>query len=187
MIYLHLFLEFFAIGIFAVGGGLAVLPFLYALGERTAWFTAADVTFMIGLAESTPGPIAINMATYAGFHTAGLLGGFAATLGLVVPPILIVGLIHRLLERFSENRYFKAAFAAVRPAVLALITVALLAVVQVSLLNWHDFYPLLDWPVLVNWRAMALFGLALVAIFRLKKHPIIYILAGAIAGVLIAP
>ena len=87
MIYLQLFYEFFKVGLFSVGGGLATLPFLYDLADKMAWFSKADVSNMIAIAESTPGAIGVNMATYAGYTTAGIFGGIIATLGLVMPSI----------------------------------------------------------------------------------------------------
>ena len=90
MIYLQLFWEFLKIGLFAVGGGMATLPFLRELGVRTGWFTQDLITDMIAISESTPGPIGINMATYVGCNIAGLLGGFIATMGELIPSLIIV-------------------------------------------------------------------------------------------------
>ena len=89
MIFLRLFFEFFKVGLFAIGGGLATIPFLSDMGARTGWFSAGDLANMIAISESTPGPIGVNMATYVGFHTGGVLGGAAATLGLVCPSVRI--------------------------------------------------------------------------------------------------
>ena len=93
MIYLRLFWEFFKVGLFSVGGGLATLPFLYSLGAKTGWFSTADVANMLAVSESTPGPIGVNMATYAGFDCGGVLGGVVATLGLVTPSVIVIVLI----------------------------------------------------------------------------------------------
>ena len=89
MIYLNLFIEFFKTGLFAVGGGLATLPFLYSIAERYPWFTTAELADMIAVSESTPGPIGVNMATYAGYTSTGILGGLVATLGLIIPSLVI--------------------------------------------------------------------------------------------------
>ena len=93
MIFLQLFYEFFKIGLFAVGGGMATIPFLMDLTSRYSWFTMADLTNMIAVSESTPGPIGINMATYAGFNAAGIPGALCATLSLVLPAWIIIILI----------------------------------------------------------------------------------------------
>ena len=90
MIYLRLFWEFFKVGLFSVGGGLATLPFLYSLGAKTGWFSTADVANMLAVSESTPGPIGVNMATYVGFDCGGVLGGVVATLGLVTPSVIVI-------------------------------------------------------------------------------------------------
>ena len=100
MIYIKLFLEFFKIGLFAVGGGLATIPFLYDLAEKTSWFTKAELSNMIAVGESTPGPIGVNMATYAGVQTTGILGGISATLGLICPSLIIILIIAKILDKF---------------------------------------------------------------------------------------
>ena len=99
MIYLKLFWEFFKIGLFAVGGGMATLPFLQELSVRTGWFPQSLITDMIAVSESTPGPIGINMATYVGCNIAGLPGGIIATLGEVLPSVIIVIIVSKYLEK----------------------------------------------------------------------------------------
>ena len=93
MIYLQLFWEFLKVGLFTVGGGLASLPFLYDISDRTGWYTHAQLADMIAISESTPGPIGINMATYVGFTSAGILGSVLATLGFIIPSIIIVSIV----------------------------------------------------------------------------------------------
>ena len=105
MIYLRLFWEFFKVGLFSVGGGLATLPFLYSLGAKTGWFSTADVANMLAVSESTPGPIGVNMATYAGFDCAGVLGGVVATLGLVTPSVIVIVLIAMALVLVNLDAY----------------------------------------------------------------------------------
>ena len=104
MIYLQLFYEFFKTGLFAVGGGLATLPFLYSMADKTGWFTAGDLANMIAVGESTPGPIGINMATYVGYVTCGIPGAVMATLGLITPSIIVILIIASVLKAFRENR-----------------------------------------------------------------------------------
>ena len=110
MIYLELFLEFLKVGFFTVGGGLASLPFLEDMAEKTGWFTTAQLADMIAISESTPGPIGINMATYVGFTTAGIGGAVLASLGFIVPALIIAGTVSRFLKKFSENKFVKGAF-----------------------------------------------------------------------------
>ena len=97
MIYLSLFWEFFKTGLFATGGGMATLPFLYRMSETKGWFTAAQLADMVAVSESTPGPIGVNMATYVGFTTAGIPGSLIATIGLVTPSIIVILIIARIL------------------------------------------------------------------------------------------
>ena len=107
MIYLQLFWEFFKTGLFAVGGGMATIPFLYDLSDKTGWFTHNDLANMIAVGESTPGPIGVNMATYVGFLTGmresgiltAILGAVTATLGLITPSVIVILIIAAILKR----------------------------------------------------------------------------------------
>lgn len=100
---IQLFLEFFKIGLFAVGGGLATIPFLHQLAEKYTWFTVETLVDMIAISESTPGAMGVNMATYTGFTTAGIPGSLVATLGLVLPSIVIIIIIAHFLKQFSDS------------------------------------------------------------------------------------
>ena len=188
MLLLTLFFEFFKTGLFAVGGGMATLPFLYDMSARHPdWFTTAQLADMIAVSESTPGPIGVNMATYVGFHTAGIPGGLIATIGLVTPSVIIVLLIARVLKQFRENRYVDAAFYGLRPCSVGLIAAAGLLVVKIALLDFDAFAAsgaILD---LLNVKALILAAVLLVltrAVKATKKlHPIVFILGSALAGV----
>ena len=185
---LILFFEFFKTGLFAVGGGMATLPFLYDMSARHPdWFTAAQLADMIAVSESTPGPIGVNMATYVGFHTAGIPGGLIATIGLVTPSVIIVLLIARVLKQFRENRYVDAAFYGLRPCSVGLIAAAGLLVVKIALLDFDAFAAsgaILD---LLNVKALILAAVLLVLTRTVKAtkklHPIVFILGSALAGV----
>lgn len=130
MILLRLFYEFFKVGLFSIGGGLATLPFLYDISDKTGWFTHADITNLIAISESTPGPIGVNAATYVGFLTDGLAGAVTATIGLIAPSIVIIILISRVLERFRDSRLVDDLFYGLRPASTGLIAAAGLLVVK---------------------------------------------------------
>ena len=177
---LDLFFSFFKIGLFAVGGGPATIPYLMDLTEMKDWYTMKELTNMIAISESTPGPLGINMATYAGFTTAGVAGGIIATLGLVTPSVIVIIIIARFLNNFSENRYVKAAFFGIRPAVTALIAMAVYNLCKVSLFVETDagLSP-----------AVKTIVLAIIAFFamqnkKLKKlHPACWLLAAAVIGV----
>ena len=113
MILLRLYFEFAKVGLFAVGGGLATIPFLQNMGANTGWFTSTDLTTMIAVSESTPGPMGVNMATYVGFETAGLPGAVIATLGLITPSIIIIMIIAGFLQKFRQSKTVDAVILAV--------------------------------------------------------------------------
>ena len=191
MILLQLFWEFFKTGLFAVGGGMATLPFLYDMSTRTGWFTQAKLADMIAVSESTPGPIGINMATYVGFETAGVPGAVIATLGLICPSIIIIILIARVLKQFRSNRTVDAAFYGLRPCSIALIAAAGLLVAKITFLNpdaWRPEAGIAMLKGLFNWKAVVLAAILLVAtrgIRPLRKlHPIVFIAASAVIGIL---
>ena len=123
-----LFYEFFKTGLFAVGGGMATIPFLYAISEKTGWFTAADIGNMIAISESTPGAIGVNMSTYVGFHVAGIPGALITTFGLVLPSILVIIAISKVLKKFKDSRLVQKIFYGLRPASTGLIIAAGLGV-----------------------------------------------------------
>ena len=186
MLLLQLFWEFFKTGLFAIGGGLATLPFLYNLSDKTGWFTHADLTNMIAVSESTPGPIGVNTATYVGFTMGGIPGAIVATVGLVTPSIILVILLAKALQRFHDNKYVLGAFYGLRPASTALIAAAGIGVLGESL-----FSPSL-YEQTGNIADLFCVGpiiLAAVLLFLTnfkptkKLHPVIYIAASAAVGI----
>ncbi len=180
MIYFTLFCEFFKIGLFALGGGMVTIPFLAELPSRYDWFTSAQLVDFIAISESTPGPIGVNMATYAGYHAAGVLGGIVATLSLVLPSLIIVLLVAKFLASFSENKIVRGVFYGIRPAVTALIASALLGILKVVLLveNGGGFSVNLSHLLLF----LAAFGLMQLKPLK-KLHPAIWILGAAAVGI----
>ena len=187
MIYLRLFWEFFKVGLFSVGGGLATLPFLYSLGAKTGWFSTADVANMLAVSESTPGPIGVNMATYEGFDCAGVLGGVVATLGLITPSVIVIVLIAMALQAFRTSKYVDAAFYTLRPASTGLIAAAgwsVFALVLVNLDAYRASYQLAD---LLQWKNLLLFAVIWVLtnlVKPLKKlHPVVFLALAAVVGI----
>ena len=187
MIYLRLFIEFFKTGLFAVGGGMATLPFLYAMSDSTGWFSHEMLADMIAVSESTPGPIGVNMATYVGFETAGIPGSGVATLGLVTPSVIVILLIAKALAAFRSNRYVDAAFYGLRPCSVGLIAAAGLLVVKVALLDTELFAATGAIADLVNFKALALAALLIVLTRFVKKtkglHPVVFIALSAAVGI----
>lgn len=180
---LQLYWEFFKTGLFAVGGGLATLPFLSQMADKTGWFTQSQLMDMVAVSESTPGPIGINTATYVGFTTSGVPGALAATLGLVTPSILIILAIASFLKAFRSNRYVDAVFRCLRPASTGLIAASGLSVAAIT------FYTAAPAGILagVQWKAVILAVLLLLVtrgIPQTKKlHPVIWIALSALAGI----
>lgn len=187
MIYLRLFWEFFKVGLFSVGGGLATLPFLYSLGAKTGWFSTADVANMLAVSESTPGPIGVNTATYVGYITGGVPGALVATLGLVTPAVICILIIASCLKRFRENRFVDHAFYGLRPASAALIAAAGFSVVRISLLQESAFQASGRFTDLFFWKGLLLAAViwALTNVVKPTKklHPIVYIAASAVVGI----
>ena len=190
MLYLRLFWEFFKTGLFAVGGGMATLPFLYSMSDTTGWFSHAQLADMIAVSESTPGPIGVNMATYVGFTAAGIPGAVIATLGLITPSIIIILIIARVLAAFRQNKYVDAAFYGLRPCSVGLIAAAGLLVVKIALFDFDLFKEsgvLMD---IFNWKAILLTAVLIVLtryVKPLKKlHPVFFILGSAAVGALFA-
>ncbi len=122
MIYLQLFYEFFKIGLFTFGGGYAMIPLVKEVVVERLWLLESEFYDLLGICESTPGPIAINMATFIGSEQGGILGSAVATLGVVLPSFIIILLIAAILKNFTENKYFKGFIKGVKPVVIALIT-----------------------------------------------------------------
>ena len=133
---LRLFYEFAKVGLFAIGGGLATLPFLYDMADTIGWFTAADVANMIAVSESTPGALGINMATYAGYITAGVPGGIVATLGIVFPSLIIITALAGVINSFSHLAWVQHAFAGIRVCVCVLIFNAVVKLFKGSVKDW---------------------------------------------------
>ncbi len=187
MIYLRLFWEFFKVGLFSVGGGLATLPFLYSLGAKTGWFSTADVANMLAVSESTPGPIGVNMATYAGFDCAGVLGGVVATLGLVTPSVIVIVLIAMALQAFRANKYVDAAFYTLHPASTGLIAAAGWSVFALVLVNLDAYRASYQQADLLQWKNLILFAVIWVLtnlVKPLKKlHPVVFLALAAVVGI----
>lgn len=180
MIYLTLAYEFFKIGLFSIGGGMATLPFLMDLTSKYDWFTASELANMVAISESTPGPVGVNMATYAGYNAAGVPGAIVATLSLTAPAIIIISIIAKFLENFSENTTVKSVFYGIRPTVAALIGYAVFELLKIAIITTVNGKIELDYLSI----AICIITVALLQVKQLKKlHPLIWILAGAVIGI----
>lgn len=184
--YLLLMLEFAKTGLFAIGGGLATLPFLRDMTMRYPWFTMEDLLDMIAISESTPGPIGINMATFAGFNAAGILGGIVATLSLVFPSIIVVVIIASFMDRFRESVVIQRGFYLLRAATAGLIAGAIFEVVLLSLFDLSAYQATKELVTLVRWPALIIFMAFIFLIRKFPKvHPIVFIVVSACLGVVL--
>lgn len=185
LLLLRLFFEFAKVGLFSVGGGLATIPFLQRLGESSGWFTNEQLTTMVAVGESTPGPIGVNMATYVGYETAGVPGAVIATLGLITPSILVIIIIAGFLRKFRNSKTVSAIFYGLRPASTALIVSAGLSVaISIFVISGNVTFNTFT----LNWAAIALAAAVFVAMkfTPLKKlHPIAFIAISAVVGILL--
>lgn len=180
---LLLFYEFFKIGLFSVGGGLATLPFLYDLADKYDWYTRAMVADMVAVSESTPGPLGVNMATYTGFQNVGILGGLVATVGLIFPSVVIIIIISNFLKKFRNNKYVEQIFVTIRPTVTGMIGAAGFGVIAHSLFRIEEFTKSKNFLNFLGVKECLLFVILFIATNKLKKHPIFYIVAAAVIGI----
>ena len=195
MILLKLFWEFFKTGLFAIGGGMATVPFLQEISAKTGWYTAAQLADMIAVSESTPGPMGVNMATYVGYTVGsqelggplmGILAAIIATLGLITPSIIVIMIVAYFLKRFRSSKLVDAALYGLRPASVALISAAGVDIVLIAVLRVASIYQMaqaaLSWKALVL--AAAVFGATHVKKLN-KLHPIWFIAASAVLGIVL--
>lgn len=191
MLFIRLFFEFFKVGLFAVGGGMATIPFLYNMADTTGWFTNTDLANMIAVGESTPGPIGVNMATYVGFVSGmnagsvvyAVLGAVVATVGLITPSVIVILIIAFILKSFRDNRYVTDAFYGLRPASAGLIAAAGLNVLISSLFfgDQGSFVAAINWK---GWILAIILWLLTNKVQKTKKlHPIVFIGLSAVAGI----
>lgn len=185
MILIRLFFEFFKAGLFAIGGGMATLPFLYNISDKTGWFTYGQLADMVAISESTPGPMGVNMATYVGFHIKGILGGLAAPLSLVLPSVIIIVIISKILDKFKSSSIVQNALYGLRAASTALIAAAGIGVAKIAFLHVGEdgslaFSELFS---IINWKAIVLALAIWYGLVKWKKHPILYIVVAAVAGI----
>ena len=195
MILLQLFWEFFKTGLFAIGGGLATVPFLQDISAKTGWYTAGQLADMIAVSESTPGPMGVNMATYVGFTVGsqelggpvmGVVAALIATLGLVAPSVIVIMIVAYFLKRFRSSKLVDGALYGLRPASVALISAAGVDIVLIAVLRVDSIYQIAQ--AALSWKALVLAALVYVGtpVKKLKSlHPIWFIAASAVIGVVL--
>ena len=176
--------EFFKTGLFAIGGGMATVPFLQEMSRNYGWFTIEELTTMIAVSESTPGPIGVNIATYVGNHMFGPIGGVLATISLVLPSVIVVIIVSKVLEQFKNSQTVKGIFMGLRPAAIGFIASAALSIFVVALLNIPAYQSsgsimdLIPIPQLIFFIALGIFYY-----FQPKTHPLILVMIGVVIGI----
>ncbi len=171
MIYLTLVYEFFKIGIFSFGGGYATIPFLYNISEVYGWYSIKELTNMVAIASITPGPVGINVATFAGLKTAGILGSALATVSEMLPSLFLVIIVSKILTKFHKNFFVKSLIETLKP-----ISCALLLSVSIGLLK----------PQITDIKAMILLAVLLLISMKSKKSPLFYMLIAGCTGAVIS-
>lgn len=169
-LFIQLFLQFFHVGVFSFGGGYATLPFLYDIAEKYHWYSAKQLTDMLAISSITPGPVGVNVATFAGFATSGILGSLIATTAIILPSYIIVTIVYKVLDKFKTNRNVKGAIRGLKPA-----GCALLSAVGVKLLFTSNLH-LLGTLILVAF---------VVASLKQKHDPLFYLGISAVLGLVI--
>ena len=195
MILLKLFWEFFKTGLFAIGGGMATVPFLQEISAKTGWYTAGQLADMIAVSESTPGPMGVNMATYVGYTVGakelggpamGILAAIIATLGLITPSVIVILIVAFFLKKFRDSKLVDGALYGLRPASVALISAAGVDIVLIAVLRVESIYTIAQ--AALSWKALVLAALVFAGtrIKQLKKlHPIWFIAASAVLGIVL--
>lgn len=180
--FIWLLYEFFKTGLFAVGGGLATIPFLQNMSEKYPhWFTSAELTDMIAVAESTPGPIGINMATFAGYRVGGVFGAVCATLAIILPSYIIICIVSRILTKFAQNKLVTGSFKGIRPAVPGLILAAVVPLAYAAMFIPSEVFSVSS----VRIDALLLFASVFAGFSVFKKvHPLVFIFIGAAVGII---
>lgn len=166
----QLFLQFFHVGVFSFGGGYATLPFLYDIADKFHWYSAKQLTDMLAISSITPGPVGVNVATFAGFTTAGILGSLVATTAIILPSYIIVTIVFKVIDKFRTNRNIKGAIRGLKPA-----GCALLSAVGIKLLFTSNLHLL---------GTLILLGLLILSIKK-KQDPLFYLGISAILGLII--
>ncbi len=167
---LILIFNFFKIGLFTIGGGLVILPLLQEVVTTYGWLTPEQFTNMIAISQSTPGAIGINTTTFAGHTVYGVLGGILASLALVLPGTILSVILLKFIDTYKENEYVKYGLNGIRTVVIGIVLVAMVNIAKV---------------VLIDIEAVILFGVMLVGVMKFKKHPALYIIIGAVTGMVL--
>lgn len=177
--------EFFKAGLFALGGGVVAIPFFNDMAIKYGWFSTKDIADMIAISEATPGPFGINMATFAGYKIGGIIGSALGVFFLVLPSFVIIIIVSKFLDKFSENKYVKAAFKGLRPCVCGLVLNAWYSIMKVSVINPSAFIESKNISDFFNFVPLVIFVIIFIGSRYIKKlPPAAWIAIGALAGLI---
>ena len=182
---LKLFFSFFGIGITSIGGGLSIIPLLTNVMITNNWMSKGEIIDMIAISEMTPGPIGINMATFAGFKVAGVLGGLFATLGIVTPSIIIIVIIAHLYNKFKNSIYVKGVMVTIRPIVTGMIMAVCVSIAITSLFNIELYAITSKLFDLFNFSSIIIAIVVFIAGYKFKVHPVILVVVSAVVGIIV--
>ncbi len=180
MIYLELFLTFLKIGAFTFGGGYAMLPLIQEEVVRKGWMELEQLINFIAVSESTPGPFAINIATYVGSHMGGIFGSACATLGVVFPSFVIILIVAKIYDKFKNSKTVKGVMTGLKPAVVGLIANAIVSIAITVLIP--SGFSLEIFKTAQLYVSLIIFAVCTVLAFK-KVHPIIIICLSAASGI----
>lgn len=184
----QLFCTFFYIGLFTIGGGIVALTLMQQTIVAQGLITEAQFYNMVAISESTPGPLGTNMATFIGYNMYGVWGGFVATMGEVLPSLIIIMIIARFMTKMHENPLVKGSLAFLRPVTTGLVLVPVVQVFIYAIMNipeqWSVLTTLEGWKGLFDWVNFAAYAVFAFLLFKFKLHPILLIVLGAAFGII---
>ena len=187
MILFFLCMEFAKIGFFSLGGGYATLPFLYHMSEVYGWFSPLELSRMLAISSITPGPVGLNVATFAGFKTAGILGSIVATMSIMLPSFFMIIIISKMLKKFKDSPCLCSVMYALRPATAAMLAAVALRLFRDAIIRNPDFsgFNFLHMQNFIDIKGFLLLVILFILSLRLKKDPLVFLAFGAIAGILL--
>ena len=171
-----LFFEFFKVGLFTFGGGLASLPFLYNICHTYQWFSENELTQLIALSNLTPGPIGLNMATFSGFKTLGASGAIIASFALILPMIIITSRVFKLYKKFNDNKFVKSVLEVLRPTSVALLAYVGCKLIYNLIFNGHLSFEF------INYKSLAILVILFLMTFKFSKNPALYMFIAGLFG-----
>lgn len=185
-VYIELITTFFKIGAFSFGGGYAMIPLIQTEIEKHGWMSATEFIDIIAIAEMTPGPIAVNSATFVGYKSAGLLGGVIATIGVALPSLLLILLVSQVFFKYQNHPTNKMIFYGIRPVIVGLISTAAITVSKTAFLkaDYLESYAKSAIHTL-NMGSIGIFAIAFTLMWKLNLHPILTIVICGVLGVII--